>query len=111
VNRSVAWRALATQAIAVAVLSIALAVTLPHSFFVDWGWIAGPTAWGACALLTARVLRLPYGQVLLGALLAGLPSLLAVLIGVHWLGAAIAVGLFAAWCGRLAARTPALSRI
>jgi hypothetical protein len=37
---------------------------------------------------------------LLGAALAGIPSALAVLLGVHWLGAAVAVLLFAAWCAR-----------
>jgi hypothetical protein len=91
------------QALAVAVLSIALAVALPHSFFEDWGWLAGPGAWLLCAALVARVLRLPLGGALIGAALAGLPSVLAVVIGVHWLGAALAVVLFALWCGRLAA--------
>jgi hypothetical protein len=101
-DRSILLRAAVVQAAAVAVLSIALAIALPHSFFVDWGWIAGPAAWMLCALLTARVLALPLGPTLLGAALAGLPSLLAVVIGVHWLGAVVAVGLFAAWCARLA---------
>ena len=45
VDRSVLWRAALVQALAVAVLSIALAVALPHSFFEDWGWLAGPGAW------------------------------------------------------------------
>ena len=100
-DRSIFWRTAAVQAISVAVLSIALAIALPHSFFVDWGWIAGPAAWMLCALVTARVLALPLGPVLLGAALAGIPSLLAVLIGVHWLGAVVAIGLFALWCARL----------
>ena len=38
---------------------------------------------------------------LLGAALAGIPSLFAVLIGLHWLGAVVAIGLFALWCARL----------
>ena len=91
------------QAIAVAVLSVALAIALPHAFFEDWGWVAGPGAWLLCAALVARVMRLPMGGALIGAALAGLPSVLAVVIGVHWLGAALAVVLFALWCGRLAA--------
>jgi hypothetical protein len=103
VNVSVLWRAAAIQTAAVAVLSIALAVALSHGFFEHWGWIAGPAAWAACSLLTARVLRLPYGRILLGAALAGIPSLLAVVLGVHWLGAVIAIALFAAWCGWLGA--------
>jgi hypothetical protein len=61
-------------------------------------------AWAICALLTARFLSLPPGRVLVGAALAGIPSLLAVLIGVHWLGAAIAVAMFALWCGVLSPR-------
>ena len=107
-DQSVLWRAAAVQAVSVAVLSIALAVALPHSFFEDWGWIAGPAAWMLCALLTASVVRLPIARVLVGAVLAGLPSLLAVVIGVHWLGAAIAIVLFALWCARLA-REPGLT--
>jgi hypothetical protein len=83
----------------VAVLSIALAIALPHSFFEDYGWIAGPAAWALCALVTARLLGLPKAWTLLGAVVAGLPSLIGVALGAHWLGAAIAVGLFGAWCG------------
>lgn len=95
------WRAALLQVVAVALLSIALAVTLPHDFFVDWGWIAGPAAWMLCAAVTARVLRLPLVPALIGAALAGLPSLAAVVLGIHWAGAALAVGLFALWCARL----------
>ena len=96
------WRAALLQLAAVALLSIALALALPHSFFEDWGWLAGPASWMLCAAFTARVLRLPLGRALLGAALAGLPSLLAVLLDLHWAGAALAVGLFALWCARLA---------
>jgi hypothetical protein len=107
VDRSILWRAAAAQTVSVAVLSIALALALPHSFFEDWGWLAGPAAWLACALVTAAVVRLPALRVLVGAALAGLPSVLAVVLGVHWLGAAIAIVLFALWCARLA-REPGL---
>ena len=102
-NVATLWRSAVLQLLAVAVLSIALAIALPHSFFVDWGWIAGPAAWMLCAAFTARVLGLPLGPTLAGAALAGLPSLVAVVLGVHWLGAAVAVGLFAFWCARLPA--------
>ncbi|HEU4739723.1 MAG TPA: hypothetical protein VFS54_11685 [Solirubrobacterales bacterium] len=95
------WRAALLQLVAVALLSIALGLALPHSFFEDWGWIAGPLSWMVCAAFTARVLNLPLGAALLGAALAGLPSLLAVLVGLHWAGAVLAVGLFALWCARL----------
>ena len=82
-------------------ISIALAIALPRSFFEDWGWLSGPGAWITCALITASVLRLPLVATLLGAVIAGLPSLLAVVIGIHWLGALLAIALFALWCGRL----------
>ncbi len=84
-----------------ALLSIVLGIALSKEFFEDWGWLAGPGAWFLCALFTATVLALPRGRALLGAALAGIPSLIAVLIGVHWLGAAVAVVFFALWCGRL----------
>jgi hypothetical protein len=104
------WRAALLQLVTVALLSIALALALPRDFFVDWGWIAGPAAWMFCAALTARVLRLPLVPALIGAALAGLPSLLAVVIGVHWAGAALAVALFALWCARLRAEDAAVGR-
>jgi hypothetical protein len=95
------WRAALVQLVAVAVLSIVLALILPHSFFDDWGWIAGPVSWMLCAAFTARVLALPLVPTLVGAALAGLPSIVAVVIGLHWAGAVLAVGLFALWCARL----------
>jgi hypothetical protein len=88
----------------VAALSVALALALPHSFFDDWGWLTGPAAWLLCAALTARLLDLPRARVVLGAVLAGLPSIPAVVLGLHWLGVAIAVAAFAAWCAWLARR-------
>jgi hypothetical protein len=102
------WRAAVVQLLAVAVLSTLLALALPHDFFVDWGWIAGPASWMLCATFTARVLGLPLVPTLIGAVLAGLPSLVAVLVDLHWAGAVLAVGLFALWCARLP-RTRALS--
>lgn len=100
-STSTFWRAAAVQAASVAAISIALALALPRSFFEDWGWLTGPGAWALCAAFTARVLALPLLPALAGAALAGIPSLVAVLAGVHWLGALVAVGLFAAWCARL----------
>jgi hypothetical protein len=103
-DRSVLWRAAVAQVLAVTALSLVLALALPDSFFDDWGWITGPAAWIACAAITAWALRLKVPGVLLGAALAGIPSAVAVIAGVHWLGVAIAVAAFAAWCGWMAAR-------
>jgi len=92
------------QGVAVAVLAVALAALAPHRFFTDWGWLVGPAAWGICALITARVLGLPALIVLAGAALSGIPSALAVLAGVHWLGTVLALGIFATWCAALVPR-------
>ena len=100
-DTSILWRSAVVQLVAVAVLSIILAILLPHSFFDTWGWITGPVAWMLCAALTARLLDLPLVPTLLGALLAGIPSVICVIIGAHTVGEVIAVVLFALWCGRL----------
>src|SRR3954471_378559 len=99
---SVVWRAALLQALTLGVVALTLAALLDREFFVSWGWLAGPGAWAACALFTGAVLRLPSGPVLAGAALAGIPSLIGVLIGQHWLGAPLAVAGFAVWCGWLA---------
>jgi predicted lysophospholipase L1 biosynthesis ABC-type transport system permease subunit len=101
VDSAILWRVAVVQLVAVAVLSIVLGLALPHSFFADWGWLVGPGAWALCAWFTARVVGLPVWPVLIGAALAGVVSLLFVVAGLHWLGAVVAVGLFAAWCSRL----------
>src|SRR3954454_1736428 len=80
-DRSILWRAAAAQVLLVALISVILALVLPHSFFHDWGWLTGPAAWLACAAITAWGLHLPVRGVMLGAVLAGIPSALAVLAG------------------------------
>jgi hypothetical protein len=101
VDSAIVWRVAAVQIVAVAVLSLLLALIFSHGFFESTGWLVGPLAWMACAWLTARIVGLPEIPVLLRAALAGLPSLLFVLLGLHWLGAAVAVATFAAWCAYL----------
>lgn len=100
-DRDVLWRAALVQVCLIVPLSLALGLALPDSFFDDWGWLSGPVAWLLCAWLTARTLGLPRVRTVAGAALAGLPSMVAVAAGVHWLGVVLAVGLFAAWCARL----------
>ena len=107
-DTSTLWRSALVQLAAVAVIFVALALALPKSFFEDWGWLTGPLAWFLCAALTARVLALPLAPTLLGALLAGIPSLLAVLVGAHAVGMVLAVACFAFWCARLRGRELAL---
>jgi hypothetical protein len=99
VDRSIAWRAALLQALLVAALAVVLGVALPQSFFEDWGWLAGPGAWAVCALAAALVLRLPPLWVLAGAALSGLLMLPGVALGVHWIGAPLALAVFGAWCG------------
>jgi len=110
-DRSVAWRAALLQLALVAAFAVVLGVALEESFFEDWGWLAGPGVWAVCALAVAASLRLPALPVLLGAALSGLPSLATVLVGVHWAGTPLAVVLFGAWCGGLAARRSPEQRV
>jgi hypothetical protein len=105
-DRSVAWRSALLQALLVAAVAVALAVALPRSFFEDWGWLAGPGAWGACALAAGAWLRLPLALVLVGAGLSGLLMLPGVFLGAHWLGAPLGLLVFGAWCGWLAGQRP-----
>src|SRR5262249_52443018 len=101
---SVLWRAAVTQVLLVAALALALAVLLPKSFFEDWGWLTEPLAWLGCAAVTASALNLPLPGVVVGAVIAGIPSVIAVVAGVHWVGVVVAVAIFAAWCAWLADR-------
>ena len=99
-DRSLALRAAGVQLLAVAVLALATGLSLPHSFFEDWGWVAGPAAWILASALTARILRLDMRHALVGAALAGVPSAAATIAGQHALGALLAIIAFALWCGR-----------
>jgi hypothetical protein len=95
-------KALLVQLVLIGVLFVILAVALPKSFFQDWGWLTGPVAWLLCAAATARIVALPVTGTLVGSVLAGIPSLIPVAFGVHWLGMVIMLPLFALWCARLA---------
>lgn len=106
-DANLALRAALVQAAGVIVLGLATGLALNREFFEDWGWIAGPAAWLLAATATARVVRLPLGPVLLGAAPAGIPSGAATALGLHWLGAALAIVLLGLWCGALRARRPA----
>jgi len=107
-SRSILWRSAALQTLFVGVLSGVLAVALGSRFFTHWGWLVGPAAWMLCALATARLLRLPVARTLLGAVLAGLPSIAAVAAGLHAVGDIVAIVLFALWCANAPLRRAAL---
>ena len=81
-DSAILWRVAVVQVVAVAVLSLLLALVFSHGFFEAWGWLVGPLTWMLCAWVTARVVGLPEAPVLVRAALAGIPSLLFVLIGV-----------------------------
>ena len=100
-DSGILWRVAVVQAAAVAVLSVLLALIFSHGFFESWGWLVGPLAWVVCAWLTARVVGLPEAPVLVRAVGAGVVSVLFVLVGLHWLGAILAIAIFAAWCATL----------
>ena len=100
-DRQILWRVALVQLASVAVLSLALGLLLPDSFFEDWGWLSGPAAWLLCAWFTAWVVGLEPVAVVLRAVGAGLPSLLFVIAGLHWLGVLVALALFAALCSML----------
>lgn len=106
VDADLAIRAGLLQALSVMVLALVLALLFSRDFFEQWGWITGPVAWLGCAALVARRLALPYFPTLMGAAVAGLPSLLAVALGLHWLGPAIGAVVFAVWCGTLTPNRP-----
>lgn len=97
------------QILLVAATAIALAMLLPKSFFESWGWLSGPAAWLACAAITASLLKLDLPRAVLGAALVGVPSIIFVILDLHWLGALVAAVLFGLWCGRYAARRTATS--
>jgi len=107
VRAEVFWRVAVVQLVAVAALALVLALVFSHGFFDSWGWLVGPLAWLGCAWITARVVGLDPAQTLLRALLAGIVSVLAVLIDQHWLGLLIAVGLLAYLCARTPGERPA----
>jgi hypothetical protein len=100
VRLEVFWRVAVVQLLAVAVLSVLLAIVFSHGFFEDWGWLVGPLAWLGCAWVTARAVGLEPMPTMVRAVLAGIVSALFVLVGLHWLGALVAVALFAYLCAR-----------
>ena len=110
-SRSILLRVAALQTALVAVLSIGLVLAVGTAFFKHWGIVVGPVAWLLCSLATALILNLAPRRALLGAVLAGLPSLTLVLVGQHAVGDVVAIIAFASWCAwRPSLRGAALER-
>ena len=99
IDGRLATKVTVVQVLLVAVVAVVLALVLPKSFFESWGWLSGPTAWLACAWATSAILSLPTGRTLAGAVLVGIPSVVFVILDLHWLGALVAALLLGLWCG------------
>lgn len=98
-DKKTALRATSAAVVAVIALAVISMILLEHSDFVDWGWLIGPAAWIVSCLVGARVGGLSLLAGLVGAAVAGIPSALATLTGVHWLGVVVGLVAFAAWTG------------
>ena len=99
-NGPLFWKALGVQAVAVAILfGVLVALPLDDDFFESWGFVVGPIAWLACALVTARVLSLPAGYALFAALAGGVAGAIVLLLVSHPAGMVAALLVFAASCG------------
>jgi hypothetical protein len=105
VDRSLLWRAALLQTLAVGVLFAVLALTMPHSFFEDWGVVVGPAGWIVASLVTGRVLGIPLGTLALASAVAGGAAALIGAVAEHAVSLPVAIGVFALLCA--ARRRPA----
>src|SRR3954470_5125539 len=97
-DRSILWRAALVQTLAVGVLFAVLALTLPHSFFEDWGAVVGPAGWIAASLVTMRVVGLSLGRVAVASAAAGLLAVLIGEVAEHAVSLPVAVLVFGLVC-------------
>jgi hypothetical protein len=97
-DRSILWRAAVIQTLAVALLFAVLALTLPRSFFEDWGALVGPAGWIAASLVTMRALRLSLGRTALASAAAGFLAALIGAVAAHAVSLPVAVVVFALIC-------------
>ena len=104
------WRSALIQTVAVGVLFAILALTLPHSFFEDWGVVVGPAGWIAASLFTGRVLRLPLGTIALASAVAGASAALLGAVAAHAVSLPVAIGVFALLCAACGRRAPLAAR-
>jgi hypothetical protein len=100
-------RAALVQTLAVGILFVILALTLPHSFFEDWGAVVGPAGWIVASLVTGRVLRLPLGTIALASAIGGISAALIGALAAHVVSLPVAIALFAIVCAARAHARPA----
>ena len=100
-DKSLFWRSALIQAAAVAVVSgILIALPLGDDFFDDYGIVAGPLAWIACAVITALILKLPWSLAAFAAAAGGIAGALVAAAGAdHWIGVIVGLAVFGACCG------------
>lgn len=106
IDADLAARAAVLQGVLILVLALILIVALPGEFFETWGWFTGPVAWLAAAAVVTGRLTLPWFPALMGAAFAGVPMLIALAFGLHWIGVLLGIAVFGAWCGTLEPRRP-----
>ncbi len=90
------WRVAAVQVALTGGLFGILAVTVPHHFFDNWGFVVGPLFWVACSLITGRVFSLPILFSLFCAAAGGVAGTLVGLALGHPVGIVAGVAVFAA---------------
>jgi hypothetical protein len=99
VNARLFWKALAVQAVVVAIPFALLGLALDDDFFEDWGWLVGPILWLTCSAVTGRILSIPLAYVLFSAVAGGVAGGLVMLATSHLPGLLAALLVFAASCG------------
>jgi hypothetical protein len=107
VDRSLLWRAALVQTLAVGVLFAVLAITLPHSFFEDWGAVVGPSGWIAASLVTGCVLKLRLARLAIASAAAGAAAALLGAVAAHAVSLPVAIVVFALLCASDRTRRPA----
>jgi hypothetical protein len=98
VNTHLLPRAAGLQLLLVGVLFAILALTVPHSFFVDHGAVVGPLAWVGCSIATGRILRLSLARTALAAIAGGITAGAVGALTEHVVSLPAAIAVFALVC-------------
>jgi hypothetical protein len=98
VNTALLPRVAGLQLVLVGVLFAVLALTVPHSFFTDYGVVVGPLAWIGCSLVTGRVLGISVTRLAIASAAGGITAGLVGVVVDHVVSLPVAIGVFAAVC-------------